>query len=243
MKVEIGPPGCSLTLFDFECDLVVPGAGSLIPLPLEGKIRDLPRTLLQALGKYDASLLPFRPIFDIIEVCVQVLICIEGIPKAITELDPTEIINCVPDLIEKVNKLLQYLPQLSIPYTLLGIVCAILAILEAIILEIYHIVEYLKEIIDLLNTGIQIGDVNLQAVCSCGELRMNLEGEALLGILGSLQALFALFNFFSGMIGGPGIPTGASFSWPEGAEALQGLVDQLAVLAGTLQTVRDAIPL
>lgn len=232
-----------MTLFDFECDLVVPGAGSLIPFPLEGKIRDLPTTMLQALGKYDASLLPFRPIFDIIEVCLQVLICIQGIPKAIGG-EPEDLINCIPDLIEKVNKLLQYLPQLTIPYTLLGIVCACIAILEAIILEIYHLIEYLKEIIDLLNIGIQIGDVNLQAICACGELRMKLEGDALMGILGHLQVMFALFNLFSGMIGGPEIPTGGGITFPEGAEEMQKLIDEtLLPLVEMLTTVRGAIPL
>jgi len=60
------------------------------------------------------ALTPLVPIFNIIDTVVAIFNCVKAIPDMIgPPPDPTVLAACLPDLAEKVNKLLALIPQLS----------------------------------------------------------------------------------------------------------------------------------
>ena len=69
------------------------------------------------------ALTPLVPIFDIIDTVVAVFNCIKAIPDTLgPPPDPTVLAACLPDLAEKVAKLLKLIPQLSLPLTIIGLI-------------------------------------------------------------------------------------------------------------------------
>ncbi len=69
------------------------------------------------------ALTPLVPLFNIIDTVVAVFNCIKAIPDTLgPPPDPTAIAACIPELAEKVNALLRLIPQLSLPYTIIGII-------------------------------------------------------------------------------------------------------------------------
>ena len=62
------------------------------------------------------ALTPLVPVFNIIDTVVAVFNCIKAIPDSLgPPPDPTALAACLPDLAEKVDKLLKLIPQLSLP--------------------------------------------------------------------------------------------------------------------------------
>ena len=63
------------------------------------------------------ALTPLMPLFDIIDTVVAVFNCIKAIPDTLgPPPDPTVLAACIPELAEKVAKLLKLIPQLSLPF-------------------------------------------------------------------------------------------------------------------------------
>ena len=62
------------------------------------------------------ALTPLVPFFDVIDAIVAVFNCVKAIPDTLgPPPDPTALAVCIPELGEKVAKLLRLLPQLSLP--------------------------------------------------------------------------------------------------------------------------------
>lgn len=71
------------------------------------------------------ALTPLVPLFDIIDTIVAVFNCIKAIPDTLgPPPDPTVLAACLPDLAEKVAKLLKLIPQLSLPLLIVGLIGA-----------------------------------------------------------------------------------------------------------------------
>ena len=86
------------------------------------------------------ALTPLVPIFDIIDTVVAVFNCIKAIPDTLgPPPDPTVLAACLPDLAEKVAKLLKLIPQLSIPLTIVGLIDLVIDTLLQVRSELMHL--------------------------------------------------------------------------------------------------------
>ena len=92
-----------------------------------------PSELLQALfAMVNSALTPLNPLFDIIDAVIAVFDCVKAIPKAIIELNPTPLIECIPNLAAAIEKLLQLIPQLSLPFMIVDTIDVIILFLNEI---------------------------------------------------------------------------------------------------------------
>jgi len=93
------------------------------------------------------ALTPLMPMFDIIDTVVAVFNCIKAIPDTLgPPPDPTVIAACIPELAEKVNKLLKLIPQLCLPYTIIGIIDLIIDVLRQARSLLLHLQAQMQQI-------------------------------------------------------------------------------------------------
>jgi hypothetical protein len=101
-----------LTLVDGSC-IRFPGGAAIcfnfptIPADNGAAVRGL-------LAQANAALAPLAPIFTILDAVLAVADCVQGVPEAIIKLDPSKLIECIPNLVEKLAQLAQLVPQLSL---------------------------------------------------------------------------------------------------------------------------------
>lgn len=100
-----------------EVCLTFPG-GAEMCVTMPDTVPPSPDKLMRQLfAQANAAMAPLTPIFNIVDAVIAVFDCI----KAITTLDPEKMLNCIPRLAEKVQKLLNLIPQLSIVSLVAGI--------------------------------------------------------------------------------------------------------------------------
>ena len=100
--------------------LEIPELGDPPVITLPGGVSIQQFNLMEAI---QPALTPLMPVFDIIDTVVAVFNCVKAIPDSLgPPPDPTALAACIPELAEKVSKLLKLIPQLSLPYTIIGII-------------------------------------------------------------------------------------------------------------------------
>ena len=98
--------------------LEIPELGDPPVITLPGGVSIQQFNLMEAI---QPALTPLMPVFDIIDTVVAVFNCVKAIPDSLgPPPDPTALAACIPELAEKVSKLLKLIPQLSLPYTIIG---------------------------------------------------------------------------------------------------------------------------
>ena len=100
--------------------LEIPELGDPPVITLPGGVSIQQFNLMEAI---QPALTPLMPVFDIIDTVVAVFNCVKAIPDSLgPPPDPTALAACIPELAEKVSKLLKLIPQLSLPSTIIGII-------------------------------------------------------------------------------------------------------------------------
>ena len=116
------------------------------------------------------ALTPLVPIFDIIDTVVAVFNCIKAIPDTLgPPPDPTAIAACLPDLAEKVAKLLKLIPQLSIPLTIIGLIDLVIDTLLRARSEIMHLQQQMQQILGVIDRATNLDDAGLMAIAQCAQ--------------------------------------------------------------------------
>lgn len=85
-------------------------------------------------GAVNAALAPMAPVFNVIQVALQIFKCIQAIPKCFTSFPPgpQPIIECIAELIPEINKLLQLIPELCIPAMVKATLTGIITFIKAL---------------------------------------------------------------------------------------------------------------
>lgn len=68
------------------------------------------------------ALTPLMPMFQVVDVIAALYQCVQATVDAIGSLDPSQLASCIPELAEKISKLLGLVPQLSLPLTILVVI-------------------------------------------------------------------------------------------------------------------------
>ena len=206
-------------------------------LDLPGGVSIQQFNLMQAI---QPALTPLVPIFDIVDTVVAVFNCIKAIPDTLgPPPDPTAIAVCIPELAQKVAKLVRLIPQVTLPYTLRGILRLIIDTLRQARSQIMHLQQQMQQILGAVDRATNLGDAGLMAITSCAQANVAQEAANVGKSLASLGKLIGLANLFLGMIGAEEIPDLSNLA----GRPLDEVIPPIDAIITKLQAAHDAIPL
>jgi hypothetical protein len=206
-------------------------------LDLPGGVSIQQFNLMQAI---QPALTPLVPIFDIVDTVVAVFNCIKAIPDSLgPPPDPTAIAVCIPELAQKVAKLVRLIPQVTLPYTIRGILRLIIDTLRQARSQIMHLQQQMQQILGAVDRATNLGDAGLMAITSCAQANVAQEAANVGKSLASLGKLIGLANLFLGMIGAEGIPDLSNLA----GRPLDDVIPPIDAIISRLEDVRESIPL
>lgn len=186
------------------------------------------------------ALTPLMPLFDILETVLALFDAVKAVPDTIgPPPDPTALAEALQKVAEKVVGLLRLVPQLSLPFTIVGLVDLILHALS----EARDVLVALQARAEALGAAEEraheLGDPQLLEIVECARANIEQEAANLGKRLGALGTLVGILNLFTSMIGAPEVPDLSSLS----GESLDAVVEPLDALVDVLTAVRSAVPL
>jgi hypothetical protein len=216
--------------------LEIPSWEDPLSITLPGGVSIQQFNLMEAI---QPALTPLVPLFDIVDAIVAVFNCVKAIPDSLgPPPDPTAIAACIPELAEKVSKLLRLIPQLSLPYTIIGIIDLAIDTLRQARTQLLHLQQQMVQILGAIDRATDLADAGLMAITSCAQANVATEAANVGTSLASLGKLIGLLNLFLGMVGAPEVPNLSSLT----GRPLDEVIQPLDAIVKTLQNVRSAIP-
>lgn len=235
-------------LREFCIDIdVVPGevcvtfpGGAEICATLPDIVPPQPDKYIRALfAQVNSALAPLQPIFNIIDAIVAVFDCI----KAVSTLDPVEIINCIPNLADKVAALLNLLPQLSLPALIAGLLEVLILYMQGTRNQIVRAIELLQRVLDAETAATRPGNIALARVLPCAlddldklfqwQNEANKPVNRLIGVINLFLEIIGLSRFKIPCIG----------SLLADLPQLEAAIDLIDLLIELLRIIRLAIPI
>lgn len=185
------------------------------------------------------ALTPLVPFFDLIDTIVAIFNCIKAIPDSLgPPPDPTVLAACLPDLAEKVNKLLRLLPQLCLPLLLVRLIDLLIDALRQARSELMHLQQQMVQILGAVDRATDLDDAGLMAIAQCAQANVAQEAANVGKSLAALGKLIGLINLFMGMVGGPEIPDLSDLA----GRPLDDVIPPIDAIIETLQSARAAVP-
>jgi hypothetical protein len=185
------------------------------------------------------ALTPLMPLFDIIDTVVAVFNCIKAIPDTLgPPPDPTVLAACIPELAEKVAKLLKLIPQLSIPLTIIGIIDLIIDVLRQARTMLLHLQAQMQQITGAIDRATDLEDAGLMAITSCAQANVAQEAANVGKSLAALGKLIGILNIFLELVGAPTVPDLSDLA----GTPLDDVVPPLDAIVDQLTQVRDMVP-
>ena len=221
-----------------DLHVTFPGGAELAAqLPTAG-IPDPGQLAKQLLAQANAALAPVVPLFNVLDVVLALFECVQAIPDALgPPPDPSKLASCLPDLVEKASKLLQLVPQLSVPLLVVGLIDTLIALLEGVRRRLEAIVAAQARLVDAATRAAELGNAQLQTVidCASGNLAAELknQGEG----MAPINRLLAAINLLMELAGLPALPPLTDLGTDAGAALLV-----LDALVAQLEAARGAIP-
>lgn len=205
-----------------------------------GKIPGAADVSLDFFSQIGPAMTPLLPFFNILDVVVQLFNCLQAIPDAITKLDPSELLQCIPALAELVDQLLKLIPQLSLPKMIKAILVNMALLLESVAADVRYLESQLQRCADMIDRASDLNDhvLNGFIVCAQADIRGTLSATA--QALRGIGSIVLILNILLGLFGGPEIPCFSDIfdNLDVGFDAI---VDLLAGVAGVLRDIAAAI--
>lgn len=219
--------------------ICIPLPGGAEICPTQGMDLGDPSEVLRGfLAQLSPAFAPLTPVFIIIGVVKAVVDCVQAIPDSLgPPPDPTAIAECIPPLVEKLEKLLKLLPQYSVPLMVKNTINAVVLFLTALKNELNVIISETERIIAATTLAGIPGNELLASIVDCASTNANTMLANMQASMQPLGALIDLINIFLGLIGQDPI-TGVPDLSGGASEALAPIDDFIEVL----QTVAAAIP-
>lgn len=187
------------------------------------------------------ALSPLVPLFDLVDTVVAIYRCVQAIPDAITSLDPTELLKCLPALAELVDKVLKLLPYLSIPKMIKTALRNMAIMLRAIASDITYIQSQLQRVADMIDRAAELEDVKMNGFLVCAQQDLDDTVLSTAEALEGIGRIILLINIFVGLIGGEEIPCFGTLI-TDNRDELDVVIDLLVAIANILDAMSDAIP-
>jgi len=194
---------------------------------------------INLLDAIQPALTPLMPLFDIVDTIVAVFNCVKAIPDSLgPPPDPTVLAACIPELGEKVAKLLRLIPQLSLPYTIVGLIDLVIDTLRQARSQLMHLQQQMQQILGAIDRATELEDAGLMAITSCAQANVAQEAANVGKSLASLGKLIGILNIFLGIVGGPEVPDLSNLA----GRPLDDVIPPIDAIIEALQTVRSAVP-
>lgn len=192
----------------------------------------------QLLAQANAALAPLVPIFNIVDAIIALFNCVKAIPDSLgPPPDPTKLAECIPDLAEKIDKLLKLIPQLSIPVLIAGLIDVLLFYLQGLRGQLQSVIAAQARIAAAATRAAELGNVQLRTVVDCANASMDAYLQNLNEGIKPLSRLVALLNLFLQLAGLSPIPDFKDLG--DDAEAALAPLD---AVIDSLKTVRAGLP-
>lgn len=200
---------------------------------------DLPMDFFSQIGP---ALAPLKPLFDVLDTVLAIYRCVKAIPDAITSLDPSELLNCLPALAKLVDALLKLVPQMSIPKMIKTALHHLALLLRGIAEDFSYIQLQFQRIANAIDRAASLSDVKLNGYMVCAQQDMTQTALATAEALKGIGRIVLLINIFMGMIGGQEIPCFGALIEDNISGGFDVLIEILTSLAEILEQMADAIP-
>ncbi len=199
-----------------------------------------PDVLSRALvGQAASALGPLQPIFDIIGAIIALNDFAIAIPEAILTLDPGLLTEALEELAEQVAKLLQMVPQLSVPLLVLDLVDAIINYLNGL-LDFLTTLENQQLEIDASRVVAETYSLpELLAAVTCAEDHIVSQLGNMAEGAKTIDNFIAIINLFGSLV--PGMPIIPSFG--DIGDDVSTIREAIEELIELLEDARDLIPL
>ncbi|HVJ14793.1 MAG TPA: hypothetical protein VM686_05105 [Polyangiaceae bacterium] len=195
---------------------------------------------INLLEEIQPLLAPLVPLFDIVDTIVAVFNCVKAIPDALgPPPDPTVLAACVPELGEKIAKLLRLLPQLSLPLLIRQVLDLIIDTLQRARREIVYLQSQMQRILEAIDRASDLDDAGLMAIIQCARGNVEQEARNVGKMLASLGRLIGLVNLFLGILGLPQVPDLSDLA----GQPLDEVIEPLDQLIATFEAAKLAVPL
>lgn len=201
-------------------------------------IGDLGTITRSALGSINAALTPLQPFFNVLDVLVQIVTCMQAIPDCIgPPPNPTKLIDCLPDLVKKLAALLGLIPQLSIPVLVADLLDVMIVGLLALRGELAAMIEQQARLLAAATRASELGNVSLQIVVDCATGNLDAQLVNKQAGMEPLNRLLGVVNALLKLAGLPPIPALDSIG-ELSADALAGLDASIQAL----ETAKASLP-
>jgi hypothetical protein len=192
----------------------------------------------QLLAQANAALAPLAPVFNIVDAIIALFNCVKAIPDSLgPPPDPTKLAECIPDLAEKIDKLLKLIPQLSIPVLIAGLIDVLLFYLQGFRGQLEAIIAHQARLLAAATRAAKLGNVQLRTVVDCANTSMDAYLQNLNEGMKPLNRLVALLNLFLQLAGLSPIPDFKNLG--DDAEAALAPLD---AVIDSLKTIRAGLP-
>jgi len=192
----------------------------------------------QMFAQVNSALAPLSPLFTMMDTIKALFDCVSALPDVITKLDVTALLECAPNLAEKISKLIAIFPPLSIPATIRGILDSVIVFLNGLQQDLAGAQLQLDRILEA-GTAAQIpGNEPLLAIVACAQDFYGKVMEHMANSAQPLNRLLGVLNMLLGLV--PGAPTIPCIGGLDGSPAV--IQEALEKFIAVLKIVRSLIP-
>ena len=162
-------PCVALTAGPGELCITMPGGAKLCA------VRDVdfgdPAGIARGLmSQFNAALAPLQPIFNLLDVVIALKECMEAVVDSFgPPPDPTKLLECIPNLIEKVNAILKLLPPVSVPFAVKSLLSVLIVYLQGLKQELQAAIISAARIANAQTRAADLNNIRLQAIADCAE--------------------------------------------------------------------------
>lgn len=194
----------------------------------------LPQDTVEVLlGEFSAALMPFQPIFDILDV----LLLVAKVMEAVKTLNLFKLGKTIPPLLAKIDKLKALVPQIAAPLMVVNTIDLIIAFLGVLKVQLHAIVDAQLRVDAANARATSLGAPQLALAATCAQSQINAQLGAMIQVAAPINRLLDLLNTVGGLAGLPELPTLGSLSG-----GVVPAVSALDSLVSALTTVRSKIP-
>lgn len=242
--IDIAQECGTLVVTPQELCITLPGAIEVcVQIPDPTNFPDPIDLVKQLFAQLTAALTPLTPLFNILDLVITLVTCVQAIPDGPTEFPPfkTLINDCIPVLPEKIAKILALIPPLALPLTILGFIDALIILLQGFVGFLNRTINTIANIIDAQTRAAELGSFALTGIADCADENAELEMTSFNESLGPLNLIFGLIDSFLGIAMIPGLTEIPKLS-DVGVDPSAAL-DPINAFLDTIIIIRNAIPL
>ena len=167
--LPVDVPCFDLTVGPSELCIEMPGGARLCAVS-DIDIGNPSAIVRDLMGQFNAALAPLAPIFNIFDVVIAIKECIDAVVDAVgPPPDPTKLLQCIPGLAEAINKILQLLPPLSIPFMVKSLLSALIVFLEGLKQDLRSAILAAARVANAQLRAAELNNIRLQGIADCIE--------------------------------------------------------------------------